>query len=257
MKGHQIPEASRTAKGTAIVNILKLAADEKVAATVDCRSFSEDKFLLFATKKGIIKKVRLSEFEKVRSSGLKAINIKEGDELIAAKITNGNDDIFLITKNGLCLRINENKIREMGRTAAGVRGINIKQDDELISMLVTNEGKELLLVSETGIGKRTDREEFATKGRGGKGMICYKPSEKTGKLVGAELVNGDEDIMIINEAGTIIRTKTKDIGLMSRSAKGVRIMHNDENIKVASITKVIEVKDETEDKTEEKKEVTE
>lgn len=244
LKGHQIPEANRTSKGTAIVNILKLGGGEKIAAGVDCKTYSEDKFLIFATKKGIIKKVRLSEFEKVRSSGLKAINIKEGDELIAAKITNGNDDIFLITKNGLCLRINENKIREMGRTASGVRGINVKNDDELISMLVTNEGKELLLVSETGIGKRTNSDEFAVKGRGGKGMICYKPSDRTGKLVGAELVNGDEDIMIINEAGTIIRTKTKDIGLMSRSAKGVKIMKTDEDTKVASITKVIELKEE-------------
>ena len=244
LKGHQIPEANRTSKGTAIVNILKLDGGEKIAAGVDCKTYSEDKFLVFATKKGIIKKVRLSEFEKVRSSGLKAINIKEGDELIAAKITNGNDDIFLITKNGLCLRINENKIREMGRTASGVRGINVKNDDELISMLVTNEGKELLLVSETGIGKRTNSDEFAVKGRGGKGMICYKPSDRTGKLVGAELVNGDEDIMIINEAGTIIRTKTKDIGLMSRSAKGVKIMKTDEDTKVASITKVIELKEE-------------
>ena len=247
LKGHQIPEANRTSKGTAIVNILKLGGGEKIAAGVDCKTYSEDKFLIFATKKGIIKKVRLSEFEKVRSNGLKCINIKEGDELIAAKITNGNDDIFLITKNGLCLRINENKIREMGRTASGVRGINVKNDDELISMLVTNEGKELLLVSETGIGKRTNSDEFAVKGRGGKGMICYKPSDRTGKLVGAELVNGDEDIMIINEAGTIIRTKTKDIGLMSRSAKGVKIMKTDEDTKVASITKVIEVKEETEE----------
>ena len=244
LKGHQIPEANRTSKGTAIVNILKLDGGEKIAAGVDCKTYSEDKFLVFATKKGIIKKVRLSEFEKVRKGGLKAINIKEGDELIAAKITNGNDDIFLITKNGLCLRINENKIREMGRTASGVKGINVKNDDELIAMLVTNEGKELLLVSETGIGKRTNSDEFAVKGRGGKGMICYKPSDRTGKLVGAELVNGDEDIMIINEAGTIIRTKTKDIGLMSRSAKGVKIMKTDEDTKVASITKVIELKEE-------------
>ena len=258
LKGHQIPEANRTSKGTAIVNILKLDGGEKIAAGVDCKTYSEDKFLVFATKKGVIKKVRLSEFEKVRSSGLKAINIKEGDELIAAKITNGNDDIFLITKNGLCLRINENKIREMGRTASGVRGINVKNDDELISMLVTNEGKELLLVSETGIGKRTNSDEFAVKGRGGKGMICYKPSERTGKLVGAELVNGDEDIMIINEAGTIIRTKTKDIGLMSRSAKGVKIMKTDEDTKVASITKVIELKEELEENNKkENKEVTE
>ena len=238
IKGHEVPEGSRTARGTAIINVLKLSPGERITAGIDCKDFSDDKYLIMATKNGIIKKTKLSEFEKVRSTGLKAVNIKDGDTLIAAKITNGNDDVFLITKNGLCLRINENKIREMGRTAAGIKGIKVAEDDELIAMLVTNEGKELLLVSEQGIGKRTEMEKFAVKGRGGKGMICYKPSEKTGKLIGAELVNGDEDIMVINEKGLIIRTSLEAIGLMSRSAAGVRIMKSEEDVKVASITKV-------------------
>ena len=183
-----------------------------------------EKYLIFATKKGLIKKTRLSEFEKVQKNGLKALNIKEGDTLIAAKITYGNDDIFLITKNGLCMRFNEDKIRDMGRTASGIRGIRVKEGDELISMLVSSEGKELLLVAENGIGKRTDANEFAVKGRGGKGMICYKPNDKSGKLVGAELVNGDEDLMIINEKGLVVRTPMKNIRVMGRSAAGVRIM---------------------------------
>ena len=244
MRGYEIPEGGRTARGTAIVNMLKLKEGEKVTAVVGASdnagtsSMSPERYLLFATKKGLIKKTKLSEFESVRTNGLKALNIKDGDELIAAKITNGNDDIFLITKNGLCMRFSETTIRDMGRTAAGVKGIKVSAKDELISMLVTNEGKELLLITENGVGKRTDAEEFSTKGRGGKGMICYKPNEKAGNLIGAELVNGDEDLMIINEKGLVVRTPMKDIRVMGRSAAGVRIMKSDEDAKVTSITKI-------------------
>ena len=257
MKGYEVPEGGRTARGTAIVNMLKLKEGEKVTAAIDNKisatsdtagenntvgastaSPQEERYLLFATKNGLIKKTKLSEFDSVRQNGLKALNIKDGDQLIAAKITNGNDDIFLITKQGLCMRFNEESLRDMGRTAAGVRGIKVKEGDELISMLVSNEGKELLLVTENGVGKRTDAEEFSTKGRGGKGMICYKPNEKAGTLVGAELVNGDEDLMIINEKGLVVRTPMKDIRVMGRSAAGVRIMKSDEDVKVTSITKI-------------------
>ena len=243
IRGREVPEASRTARGTAIVNILKLNSDEVVTAGVDCKLFDENQYIVMATKKGIIKKVRLSEFNNVRTSGIKAINLKDDDQLISAKITNGNDDIFLITKKGLCVRFNEDKVRDMSRIASGIRGIKLKEDDELISMLVSNEGKELLLISENGIGKRTDTEEFAVKGRGGKGMICYKPNDKTGDLVGAELVNGNEDIMIINEKGTIIRLEINDIRVMGRSANGVRMMTMEDDTIVASITKVIEEDD--------------
>ena len=238
MKGYEVPEGSRTARGTAIVNMLKLKEGEKVTAGIDTKDWSEDKYLLFATQNGLIKKTKLSEYNSVRQNGLKALNIKDGDKLIAAKITNGNDDIFLITKNGLCMRFNEEKIRDMGRSAAGIKGIKVQDGDELIAMLVSNEGKELLLVTENGVGKRTDSNEFATKGRGGKGMICYKPNEKAGKLIGAELVDGTEDLMIINEKGLIVRTAMKDIRVMGRSAAGVRIMKSDDVTKVTSITKI-------------------
>ena len=238
MKGYEVPEGSRTARGTAIVNMLKLKEGEKVTAGIDTKDWSEDKYLLFATQNGLIKKTKLSEYNSVRQNGLKALNIKDGDKLIAAKITNGKDDIFLITKNGLCMRFNEEKIRDMGRGAAGIKGIKVQDGDELIAMLVSNEGKELLLVTENGVGKRTDSEEFATKGRGGKGMICYKPNEKAGRLVGAELVDGTEDLMIINEKGLVVRTAMKDIRVMGRSAAGVRIMKSDDGSKVTSITKI-------------------
>ena len=238
MKGYEVPEGSRTARGTAIVNMLKLKEGEKVTAGIDTKDWSEDKYLLFATQNGLIKKTKLSEYNSVRQNGLKALNIKDGDKLIAAKITNGKDDIFLITKNGLCMRFNEEKIRDMGRGAAGIKGIKVQDGDELIAMLVSNEGKELLLVTENGVGKRTDAEEFATKGRGGKGMICYKPNEKAGRLVGAELVDGTEDLMIINEKGLVVRTAMKDIRVMGRSAAGVRIMKSDDGSKVTSITKI-------------------
>lgn len=238
MRGYEVPEAGRQAKGTAIVNILKLKEGEHITAGIDTKDFTDEKNLLFATKKGIIKKIKLSEFENVRQNGIKALNIKDGDTLIAAKIIGKEEDVFLITKNGLCARFNESKIRDMGRSAAGVKGINVKSGDELISMLTSSEGKEILLVAENGIGKRTDAEEFAAKNRGGKGMICYKPTEKSGKLVGAELVDGSEDLMIINEKGLVIRLAMKDIRVMGRSSAGVRIMKSEDNAKVTSITKI-------------------
>ena len=238
MKGYEVPEGGRTARGTAIVNMLKLKEGEKVTAGIDNKEWTDDKYLLFATKNGLIKKTKLSEFSSVRQNGLKALNIKDGDQLITAKITNGNDDIFLITKKGLCMRFNEEKIRDMGRTASGVRGIKVQNGDELIAMLVSNEGKELLLVTENGVGKRTDATEFSVKGRGGKGMICFKPNEKAGMLIGAELVDGDEDLMIINEKGLVVRTAVKNIRVMGRSAAGVKIMRSEEDAKVTSITKI-------------------
>ena len=237
-KGYEIPEAGRTSRGVAIINILNLKQGEYVTAGVDSKEFSEDKYLIMATKKGIIKKIKLSEFNNVRVNGIKAINIKDDDELIACKVSTGKDDIFLITKNGLCMRFNEENLRDMGRNAAGVKGIRVRENDELIALLLTNEGKEILLVSENGLGKRTNSEEYNTKNRGGKGMTCYKPDEKSGRLVGAELVNGNEDIVIINEKGLIIRLSVKNVSLMGRTAKGVRLMKNEENIKVASITKI-------------------
>ena len=240
IKGYEVPESSRTSRGIAIVNILKISSGEKIAAIVDCKDFTEDKNIIMATKNGIIKKIKLSEFSNIRKSGIKAINIKDNDELITAKITTEKDDIFLITENGLCSRFNESQIRNMGRSAAGIRGIRIKEKDSLIGLLATSEGKDLFIMTESGIGKRTESSEFATKNRGGKGQICYKPDEKTGKLIGVELVNGDEDIMVINDKGLIIRIPVKEIKTIGRTGKGVYIMRNEENSKVVSITKILE-----------------
>ena len=240
IKGYDIPEASRTSRGVAIVNILKIDGGEKIAAIVDCKNFTENKNIIMATKNGIIKKIKLNEFNNVRKSGIKAITIKDNDELITAKITSGNDDIFLITKNGLCSRFNEDKLRNMGRTASGIKGIKIQKDDELIAVLPTSEGKDLFIMTESGIGKRTDSNEFTNKNRGGKGQICYKPDDKTGKLIGVELVNGDEDIMAINDKGLVIRIPVTEIKIIGRMGKGVYIMRNEEDTKVVSITKILE-----------------
>ena len=240
IKGYEVPESSRTSRGIAIVNILKISSGEKIAAIVDCKDFTEDKNIIMATKNGIIKKIKLSEFSNIRKSGIKAINIKDNDELITAKITTEKDDIFLITENGLCSRFNESQIRNMGRSAAGISGIRIKEKHSLIGLLATSEGKDLFIMTESGIGKRTESSEFATKNRGGKGQICYKPDEKTGKLIGVELVNGDEDIMVINDKGLIIRIPVKEIKTIGRTGKGVYIMRNEENSKVVSITKILE-----------------
>ena len=238
LKGYDIPPAGRTARGVAIVNLLKLKGDEHITAGVDIKQFDEDKHILIATKNGIIKKCKLKEFENVKSTGIKAINIKDNDDLISAKITNGNDDIFLITKKGFCVRFNESKIRDMGRSSMGVKGIKITEGDELIAMLISEEGKDLVFITENGFGKRTKNEEFQPKGRGTKGMICYKPNDKTGKLIGVVMVNEEDDIMVINEKGLVIRTKVNTIREMGRSATGVRIMKSDENVKIASITKI-------------------
>ena len=238
LKGYEIPQASKTARGTAIVNLLKLKGGEYIASGVDTKSIYKDSHIIMATKNGLIKKCNMSEFENVRANGIKAINIKDNDNLISAKITSGNDDIFLITKKGLCTRFNEDKVRDMGRSASGIKGIKITEGDELIAMLVSNEGKDLVLISENGYGKRTDNEEFKIKGRGTKGMTCYKPNDKTGELIGAVLVNEEDDIMVINEKGLVIRTKVNSIRKMGRTATGVSIMKSEENEKMASITKI-------------------
>lgn len=239
LRAYDIPEAGRSAKGQAIVNLLKLKENEKIKAIKDIKNKSEFKYILFATKNGNVKKTEISEYLSVRASGLKAIGIKEKDEVVSVKFTNGSDDVFFITKNGLSARFSEENIRPQGRTASGVRGIKLNASDELISMLVTNEGKELLLVSEKGLGKRTDNEEFGVKGRGGKGMKCYNVTDRSGPLIGAELINGDEDIMIINEDGIVIRLEAKEISNMGRNAAGVRLMKTEKESKVVSITKII------------------
>ncbi len=238
LKGYEIPEGSRTAKGTAIVNMLKLDSDEIITAGCDVRDFSDDKYLYFATRKGIIKKTALSEYAKTRSTGLNAINLKDDDRLIGVVVTSGKDDIVLVSRKGLIVKFKDESIRDMGRTARGVKGMNLKEGDELIDMLSSSQGKYILFVTENGIGKKCEMSEFATKSRGGKGMICYKPDEKTGMLVDAKVVNDDDDVIIVNSSGTLIRLHVNKISAMGRGAKGVRLMANDDGSKITSVSNV-------------------
>ena len=239
LKGYEIPEGQRTAKGTAVVNLLKLDSDEVVTACCDVREFSEDKYLYFATKNGIIKKTALSEYAKTRSTGLNAINLKDGDSLIDVIVTTGKDEIMLVSKNGLVVKFKDDSIRGMGRTARGVKGMNLKSGDILVNMLTSAQGDKVLFITENGIGKKCNLDEFSVKSRGGKGMICYKPDEKTGLLVGAKIVSDDDDVIIVNSGGTLIRLHVNKISLMGRGAKGVKLMTSDDGLKVTSFSRVV------------------
>lgn len=245
IKAYKIPDATRTSRGVAIVNLLQLLPEEKISAIIPNEDNKEDKYLLMATKKGMIKKTNLKEFENIRKNGLIAILLRDDDELIEVKTTDGNMDLVLISKQGRCIYINEKDIRETGRSSMGVRGMRLDLLDEVIGMQLTIQGKYLLLVSEYGIGKRTLLDEFSLQKRGGKGIICYKPSEKTGDLVGAKLIDDNREIFIITNKGILIRIEADKISLLSRYASGVKLIDIDKesDIKVASIAKVRENKD--------------
>lgn len=245
IKAYKIPDATRTSRGVAIVNLLQLLPEEKISAIIPNEDNKEDKYLLMATKKGMIKKTNLKEFENIRKNGLIAILLRDDDELIEVKTTDGNMDLVLISKQGRCIYINEKDIRETGRSSMGVRGMRLDSLDEVIGMQLTIQGKYLLLVSEYGIGKRTLLDEFSLQKRGGKGIICYKPSEKTGDLVGAKLIDDNREIFIITNKGILIRIDADKISLLSRYASGVKLIDIDKesDIKVASIAKVRENKD--------------
>ena len=245
IKAYKIPDATRTSRGVAIVNLLQLLPEEKISAIIPNEDNKEDKYLLMATKKGMIKKTNLKEFENIRKNGLIAILLRDDDELIEVKTKDGNMDLVLISKQGRCIYINEKDIRETGRSSMGVRGMRLDLLDEVIGMQLTIQGKYLLLVSEYGIGKRTLLDEFSLQKRGGKGIICYKPSEKTGDLVGAKLIDDNREIFIITNKGILIRIDADKISLLSRYASGVKLIDIDKesDIKVASIAKVRENKD--------------
>ena len=245
IKAYKIPDATRTSRGVAIVNLLQLLPEEKISAIIPNEDNKEDKYLLMATKKGMIKKTNLKEFENIRKNGLIAILLRDDDELIEVKTTDGNMDLVLISKQGRCIYINEKDIRETGRSSMGVRGMRLDLLDEVIGMQLTIQGKYLLLVSEYGIGKRTLLDEFNLQKRGGKGIICYKPSEKTGDLIGAKLIDDNREIFIITNKGILIRIEADKISLLSRYASGVKLIDIDKesDIKVASIAKVRENKD--------------
>ena len=238
LKAYEIPEASRTARGTAIVNLLQLQPGEKITAVIPMRKYDKGHYLFMATKKGLVKKTPLEEYENVRKTGLAAIALRDDDELIEVKTTDNEKEIILVTKFGQCIRFKENDVRTTGRVSMGVRGINLLDGDEVVGMQICTQGDYLLVVSENGMGKRTPMAEFTVQLRGGKGVKCYKITEKTGNLIGSKAVNEDNEIMMITTEGIIIRTPCSGISVMGRITSGVKLMDVDGEIKVASIAKV-------------------
>ena len=242
LKCYEIPEAGRTARGMAIVNLLQLQPGEKISAMVQMREFEEDKYLIMATKNGIVKKTPVSAYTNIRKSGIQAITLREDDELIDVMISDNSDNIMLITKNGQGIKFRETDVRETGRSAMGVRGIELNLGDEVISMQLESQGECILIVSANGMGKRTPFSDFKLQNRGGKGVKCYKITEKTGEVIGAKAVNNGNEIMMITNEGIIIRMFVDDISILGRVTLGVKLMNtgNDNDIVVASITKVKE-----------------
>ena len=236
LKGYEIPEASRTARGTAIVNLLQLAPEEKITAMIPVKEYKQGKYLFMATRKGIVKKTPLLDYANVRKTGLAAISLREDDELIEVKLTNNKKDIFLVTKYGQCIRFPETDVRSMGRTAMGV-----------IGMQLNTQGDHLLIVSANGMGKLTSVDEFKSQNRGGKGVKCYKIMEKTGNVIGVKNLHMDDEIMMINTEGIVIRMMCSDISVLGRVTSGVKLMNLSENVSVASIAKVRETSADSED----------
>ena len=242
LKAYEIPEAGRTARGTAIVNLIQLQPGEKITATVPMREFDEDKFLFMATKNGMVKRTPMKEYENVRKNGLQAIVLREDDELIEVKATDNTEDIFLVTKKGMCIRFHETDVRITGRVSMGVIGMKFEPGDEVIGMQMASQGESLLVVSQYGLGKRTPIEEFTSQFRGGKGVRCYRITDKTGDLVGAKLVDESRQIMLITNEGIIIKMKVNTISVIGRNTSGVKLMDIDpeSGVVVASIAKVRE-----------------
>ncbi|KMT21735.1 DNA gyrase subunit A [Clostridium cylindrosporum] len=238
LKAYEIPEAGRTAKGTNIVNILPLQPQEKIETVITIKEFEEDKTLVFATRKGVIKKSKLTEFATIRKTGINAITLREDDELISVKLTDGTKNITIVTRNGYSITFKETDVRCMGRTASGVKGITLREDDIAVSMEIAEEGHDLLVVSENGFGKRTSFENYTVQGRGGKGVITYKVTKKTGIIISARAVENSDEIMIINNSGIIIRLEVSGISTTGRNAMGVTLMRADDGQKIVSVAKV-------------------
>ena len=258
IKAYEIPEASRTARGTAIVNLLQLEPNEKITATIAMHEFDTEKYLFMATKNGTVKKTKLEDYKNIRKSGLIAINLREGDDLIEVKLTDNTNDIFLITKKGMCIRFPETEARTVGRASIGVKGITLAEGDEVVAMQMDSQGKAILFATEYGMGKSTWIDDFSTQHRGGKGLKCYKITEKTGNLIGAKCVGKDREIMLITNEGIIIRMNVMDIRVLGRVTSGVKLMDidRDSDVRIASISKVREeiVDDSSDDDSEEIKE---
>ena len=240
LKAYEIPEAGRTARGTAIINLLQLSPGEKITAMIPIREYDEAKCLFMVTKKGIVKKTSIMEFVNVRKNGLMAINLRDDDELIEVKTTDKNSEIFLITKQGMCIRFKESDVRATGRNSMGVIGMNLSHDDEIVGMQLQSQGDSMLIVSENGLGKRTYLEEFTVQKRGGKGVKCYKITDKTGDVIGAKAVVDEHEVMMITDGGIIIQLRVQDITTLGRITSGVKMINLDQGVKVAKIAKVRE-----------------
>ena len=238
LKAYEIPEAGRTARGTAIINLLQLAPGEKITAVIPLRKYEEGHYLMMATKKGLVKKTPIKDYENVRKTGLTAIVLRDDDELIEVKATDNNKDIILVTRDGQCIRFKETDVRSTGRASMGVRGMNLTDGDEVVAMQLNTQGDYLLVASENGMGKRTAMSEFVVQNRGGKGVKCYKITEKTGNVVGAKAVNEENEIMMITTEGIIIRLQCADISVLGRITSGVKMINLTEGVTVASIAKV-------------------
>ena len=240
LKVYEIPEASRTSRGTAIINLLQLNPGEKITAIIPLKQYEEHKNLFMVTKKGIVKKTSVMEYSNVRKNGLAAINLRDDDELIEVKTTDKDTEIFLVTKQGMCIRFKETDVRATGRTSMGVIGMNLSHGDEIVGMQLDHQGDSLLIVSENGMGKRTYLDEFTVQKRGGKGVKCYKITEKTGEVIGVKAVNDDHEIMMITTGGVIIQLRMEDISTLGRITSGVKMINLDEGVTVAKIAKVRE-----------------
>ena len=245
LKAYEIPESGRQAKGTAIVNLLQLDADEKVTAVIPIAEYKEGLYLVMATRNGLIKKTNLMEYDNIRKGGLTAVTLRENDELIDVKLTDGNQDIMIATRNGMAIRFNETDARPIGRVSMGVKGIELEEEDYVISMEVCSERFAVLVVTENGFGKRTELEEYRPQTRGGKGVLTYRITEKTGAVAGMKLVEDDDDIMLISSDGTIIRLNVNDVSILGRATQGVTLMRMNEGNKVVSIARIVKDEDDT------------
>ena len=260
LKVYEIPECGRTARGTAIINLLQLVPGEKITATITISEYEEEKYLFMATKQGLVKKTSIEEYTNIRKSGLQAINLREDDELIEVKVTDNNRDVFLVTKHGQCIRFSEKDVRKTGRVSMGVIGMNLSYDDEVVAMQLDTQGDYILMVSEYGMGKRTALEEFTVQHRGGKGVKCYKITEKTGNVVAAKAVFDENEVMIINTEGIIIQIMVNEVSILGRVTSGVKIIDMDsekKDIVVASMTRVRDTVPDEENKEDEESETEE
>ena len=240
LKAYEIPEAGRTARGTAIINLLQLAPEEKISAIIPVKDYEKDDNLFMVTRKGIVKKTPILEYSNVRKNGLAAINLREDDELIEVKVTNADSEIFLVTRDGMCIRFKETDVRNTGRTSMGVIGMTLSDNDEIVAMQLDHQGDSLLIVSENGMGKRTSMDEFTVQHRGGKGVKCYKITEKTGYVIGVKAVTDENEIMMITTEGIIIQIRMDDVSQLGRITSGVKLINLDAGVTVAQIAKVRE-----------------